>query len=280
MRSAITSRCVLGESPLWDTRIAAFVWVDIRGAGVHRWDPETGDHLFVPAPFALVPGIVTGDGLDDYIVATSEGILKFRFGIGFGEVLAHPLAGRADHRYNEIKRDAEGRIWIGTMQDVGATATGELLVQTDSGYAKVLAGIRIPNSLCWPGQNGILTFSDSRTGELGLWRLAAGRLERTGTLLSAGGFAGEPDGVAADSEGHVWNARFGGSAVIRLAPDGAISAVVRLPVTQVTSCCLGGPEGRTLFITTSTRLLSPDALNAQLQAGDCFVAEVDVPATD
>jgi sugar lactone lactonase YvrE len=40
-----------------------------------------------------------------------------------------------------------------------------------------------------------------------------------------------------------------GGAVARITPGGAIDRVVRMPVPNVTSCALGGPDLRTLYVT-------------------------------
>jgi sugar lactone lactonase YvrE len=62
---------------------------------------------------------------------------------------------------------------------------------------------------------------------------------------------GLPDGLTVDSEGGVWVALYGGSAVRRYLPDGRLDDVLELPVTQVTACTFGGPRLDELYITTS-----------------------------
>ncbi len=39
----------------------------------------------------------------------------------------------------------------------------------------------------------------------------------------------EPDGSTIDAEGFLWNAQWGGSRVLRYAPDGRVDAVIDLP---------------------------------------------------
>ena len=43
-----------------------------------------------------------------------------------------------------------------------------------------------------------------------------------------------PDGSTVDAEGYLWNAQWGGSQVIRYAPDGKIDYCLKLPVSQPT----------------------------------------------
>jgi sugar lactone lactonase YvrE len=104
--------------------------------------------------------------------------------------------------------------------------------------------------------------------------LEGAALTRTGTFVREDAAPGKPDGIAEDTDGNLWSARFGGGAVVRIAPGGRVTGIVRVGATQVTSCCFGGADMRTLFITTSQRMLSPEALRAQPHAGDCFAVQL------
>jgi sugar lactone lactonase YvrE len=66
-------------------------------------------------------------------------------------------------------------------------------------------------------------------------------------------------------------ALYGGSAVQRYTPEGALSEVVEVGATNVTSCAFGGPGLDRLFITTSRENAEDDPL-----AGSVFVAAVGV----
>jgi sugar lactone lactonase YvrE len=52
-----------------------------------------------------------------------------------------------------------------------------------------------------------------------------------------------------------------------------LDTVVRLPVTQVTSCCFGGRAGDRLYVTSARGGLGPEQLAAQPLAGAVFVAD-------
>jgi sugar lactone lactonase YvrE len=62
-------------------------------------------------------------------------------------------------------------------------------------------------------------------------------------------------------------ALWGGGAVHRYDASGRLDLVVELPVTQVTACSFGGPDLRTLFITTSRSGVEP---GTQPEAGAVF----------
>jgi len=78
-----------------------------------------------------------------------------------------------------------------------------------------------------------------------------------------------PDGLTVDSEGSVWVALWGGSEVRRYAPDGRLALTVDVPAANVTSCAFGGPDLRTLYITT--------AAGPGRSGGALFACQVAVP---
>jgi sugar lactone lactonase YvrE len=74
-----------------------------------------------------------------------------------------------------------------------------------------------------------------------------------------------------DAEGYIWNARWDGSCLLRLTPDGQVDRVIELPISRPTSCVFGGEDLKTLYITSAA---SP--LNHALD-GALLSIRVDVP---
>ena len=60
------------------------------------------------------------------------------------------------------------------------------------------------------------------------------------------------------SEGGIWVALFGGSAVHRYTAEGDLDEVIEVEARQVTACTFGGPDLDRLYITTSRENLEPD----------------------
>ena len=58
---------------------------------------------------------------------------------------------------------------------------------------------------------------------------------------------------------------------------GELRAVAEVDAPQVSSCCLGGDDGRTLFITTSQEGMDDDQRAAHPGSGHLYAARVDVP---
>src|SRR2546427_10641436 len=61
-----------------------------------------------------------------------------------------------------------------------------------------------------------------------------------------------PDGSTVDSAGYLWNCRFFGGCIVRVAPDGQIDRVVEMPAKNITTCTFGGPDRKTLYVTIAS----------------------------
>ena len=74
--------------------------------------------------------------------------------------------------------------------------------------------------------------------------------------------------------------------VIHIDPsDARVLGAVRVPTSAVTSCTFGGPDRRTLYITSARAGLSSEALAAEPEAGGVFAfrpddSGVDAPSRD
>ena len=77
----------------------------------------------------------------------------------------------------------------------------------------------------------------------------------TGNLSNKQFFAnfdrGFPDGSTMDTDGCLWNCRWGGSCVVRYTPSGEVDQVIEMPVENITNCVFGGKDLKTLFITSA-----------------------------
>ena len=83
---------------------------------------------------------------------------------------------------------------------------------------------------------------------------------------------GLPDGSAMDADGYLWNCRYYGGCIVRVAPDGKIDRVVEMPVKNITTCTFGGADLKTLFVTTASADAPPgDRLAGGLYAIQCEV---------
>ena len=79
-----------------------------------------------------------------------------------------------------------------------------------------------------------------------------------------------------DTEGYVWNCRYGGGCIVRVAPDGKIDRVIEMPVSRPTNCTFGGPRGNVLYVTSA----SPEPGRWERFGGCLFAMETNVTGMD
>jgi sugar lactone lactonase YvrE len=267
---------ILGESPTWSTKEQALYWVDIRAHSLHRFQPATSSHK--EWSFAeLCPAVILAK--NGVVIAAGQSLLWFDPQRGSATHLIDVEPLRAGNRLNEARADRKGRLWVGSMRDFGAAICGSLYKVTDTlTVERVLQSICIPNSLAWSPDNRTMYFADSADGVLRAYDYdhEQGSLGDARVLVPAEVLPGRPDGCAVDSEGCLWNARYGAGCVARIAPNGTILSTIDLPVSQPTSCALGGADLRTLYITTAAQRLSEAERLHQPYAGHLLAMEVDV----
>jgi sugar lactone lactonase YvrE len=266
----------LGEVPVWDVREQALYWVDIEGKLLQRLNADgTVDRWTMPERIACF-ALREAGGL---IVAFASGIAFYDLESGRIDWIARPEADRPGNRFNEGKCDRRGRFWTGTMDDSLSAHTAALYrVDPDLSVTKVLDGIGISNSIVWSLDDRSFFFADTLDGVIDRFDFdpARGTVANRRRIVDLSGTGIAPDGSTIDTEGFLWNAQWDGWRVVRYAPDGAVDRIVELPVQKPTSCMFGGPDLRTLYVTSAIWDLTPDQLRRQPQAGGLFALDVGV----
>jgi sugar lactone lactonase YvrE len=274
------------EGPCWDAAREELLWVDILGHRVHRARPrrERGRTLLEPVAAYDVGQCVTAvapmaDADDGWVVASERGFGHLRPD-GTLRVLAEPEAATGGRtRMNDGKCDPAGRFWAGSMAWDARPRAGRLYrMGLDGSVEVVLSEVTVSNGLAWPPDGATMYYVDTLTRRVDRLSLdaATGALRARATAFEVDAAEGWPDGMAIDDEGCLWVALWGGGQVIRYATDGRVLARVRVGPSQVSSCAFGGPERRTLFVTTSQEGLDAAARRAQPDAGRVFCVDVDV----
>lgn len=186
---------------------------------------------------------------------------------------------RPRNRTNDGGMAGDGRFWFGTMDDDAEEGRGALY-SVDSAWTLKRArdGLSIPNGIVSSPDGLRLYVADSGRQEICTHALDP----ETGTLMPGQIFAsmtGEvftPDGAAVDEEGCLWSAQWNGWRVIRFRPDGVVERTLQLPVSRPTSCAFGGPDLKTLYITSARDGLDAAALEREALAGALFAVRTDV----
>ncbi len=273
----------LGETPFWDEATQTLFWCDIVGKEVQRLDPSSGEIRTWPLP-QYVSGVVPcGD--DQALVMLVDGVHRFDLKTGETRVFTQPDTDRGN-RSNEVRTDARGRIWLGSMfnnigpegEDVPVKeANGSVFCIEPSGFAKRMLGdIAITNTFCWSPDGTKFYTNDTKKRVIWVFDYDPdGPTLHNRQVFAEGDIApGNPDGGSMDEDGCLWSARWGGGRFVRFTPQGKVDREIVLPAKQPSSCAFGGSDRKTMYMTSARQGqddLAPDALD-----GSLFLAQLNV----
>ena len=276
MEVAIRSQALLGEGPRWDAAAGRLLWVDIEAGALHLFDPARGDDRAIPlgnrvgaaAPMETCGVLVAlADRLA--VVDLDDESLRTLVEIPHGEGV----------RLNDGACDPAGRFWVGSMAlDYAPQAGAFYRYSGDGRLDRVLEHVTLSNGLGWSPDGGTMYYIDSMAYRVDRFDfdLATGEISDRRPFIVIERGAGIPDGLAVDHEGCIWVALWGRGTIRRYSPAGELERVLEVPADNVTACCFGGDDGRSLYVTTASVELSPEQRARQPLAGSVFVTEVDV----
>jgi L-arabinonolactonase len=270
-------RALVAESPTWSASEHALYWLDGRKDTIYRIDVNSGARSSWTTPAKVnALGLRAAGGL---IVALKSGIATLDIATGAFDHLVTPAPYTDAMRMNDGKVDCAGRFWFGTMHDDAADASGYIYRLDPNGTLTTIdAGYTIPNGFAWSPDERTMYLADSQLRTIYAYDFDATSGEARNRRPFAQTAEGTmPDGATIDADGYLWSANVGGWGIARFAPDGALDRRLEVPVQRPTSVIFGGDDLRTLYITTASRRLTPEALAAQPLAGAILAVRLDVP---
>jgi sugar lactone lactonase YvrE len=284
---------LLGESPFWHPDERSLYWCDIPGRTLRRFTPASGEAREWPLP--CEPGCCAPLPGGALLIAMRDGLFRYdpkKVGVdgaaGERERLVEPPYDPAEMRFNDGKADPLGRLWVSTIYEPRTAPRAALYRHAGGRLTRMAGEATVGNGLAFSPDAKTLYWSDTTSH-----RIFAFDLElTTGALSNRRVFAafepkiegqplerygGRPDGAAVDAEGALWVAMFEGQRLVRIGPDGRVLQEWRLPVRCPTMPCFGGPDLRTLYVTTAREKRPADELAAQPLAGAVLSLRVGVP---
>ena len=276
---------LLGEGITWSVDQENLYWLDVV-------IPSKLFQLHLPTnklSTFIMPEMISSISIrskKDLIIASQYGVYNYNLtSNNFTRLIeTEPLL--KFNRSNDGASDIKGRFWFGTMQnnldeegnDIPITKYSGSLYRLDIDLTldKIESNLGIPNTFIWNPDNTKFYFTDSMEEIIYSYDFD----EESGEITNKTKFAtfnrGIPDGSTMDSEGFVWNCRWGGSCVVRLDPLGRVDRVLEVPVENVTNCVFGGKDLKTLFITTARQGLSKEYVTKNPYAGSLFAIDLSI----
>jgi sugar lactone lactonase YvrE len=273
----LRAEATLGECPKWSARDAALYWVDILGRRLHRFDPATGRDEAVE--FDEEIGCFAERAGGGFVAGMRSGLWLLDAEGRKERMAASPAVDPKKARFNDGRADPWGGFWAGTMWEGQDRPGGALYRLLPGGeVATIEPAVTISNGVAFSPDRRWAYHSDTAAGAVWRYPLDPDDGSVTGPRQVFRDFGSErPDGAAVDEEGCYWSALFGAGRVVRLSPEGEEVASLPLPVPQPTMPCFGGPDRRTLYVTTAREGMSAEALRRGPLSGSLFAMEVDVP---
>ncbi len=270
--AATGDRC--GEGAAWHVEEKAIYWTDINRFLVHRLDVSNASVTtwYFDEP---VTAIVCTDRPEILLVVFGSKVCLWSARENRIVREIYRLQEWPAVRFNDARADVRGSLWAGTMaNNVAPDGSNREIIGSDGVLFRIdpdgswqiwKRGIGISNTVVWSPDCKHFYFADTLANTIYSYTYdeAQGSISEEHPFLRHD--RGVPDGSAMDAEGFIWNTRPLGQCIIRIAPSGEVAEVHELPVLKPTTCCFGGPNLSTLYITSAS---SPERLAGCLFALD------------
>ncbi|MCY3878175.1 MAG: SMP-30/gluconolactonase/LRE family protein [Rhodobacteraceae bacterium] len=266
---------VCGEGAVWCESDASVYWTDINRFLIHRLNTETNAveswHFEEPV---VALSLTTEDGR--FLVALGSKLIWWWPATDRRDDHGFVLPGAPEVRLNDGRADPEGNFWIGSMKnnvlpdgeagEAGGKDGVLYRIAPDGSESIHLHCLGISNTLCWSPDGGVFYTADTLANEIYSFDVTDDGIKNRRIFFGADE-RGLPDGSAMDSNGDLWNCRFFGGAILRISADGTLRDVIEMPVRNITTATFGGPDRKTLYVTSASALRNPgDRLAGSLWA--------------
>lgn len=271
-------RAELGECPVWCGEEQALYWIDIHAGRLNRFDPRTAENRVWTLPEAIGSFALAADG--SVLVALKSGLSRYDLHTGQLTRLARPEAHLPNNRLNDGRCDAQGRFWVGSMEDpVDPAGPKGALYRFDADHrsTRMTGGLFVANGLAFSPDGRTLYHSDSYQAVRSIWAWDLdpdeGAISNRRLFVDTSDMPGRPDGAAVDADGCYWMAGNDGWEIVRFTPEGRIDRCIALPVAKPSMLAFGGPGLDIIYVTS----IRPAAgLENQPLAGSLFAVRAGV----
>jgi D-xylonolactonase len=272
-------RGLLLECPVWDAKLRRLICLDFMDPHVLVVDAENGATIKMRLPIRSPLGGLCNRADGGFLIFNPEGAhaMSQTLEVESSPMVPHQSFSTAPP--NDVAVSPTGDVLVATADSFEQMPSGALYVLSDMcTWTCLYQGLTVGNGPAIAPDGKTMYLADSPSGviyafDLKTDPLALGNKRIFATVPAQHGY---PDGLAVDAQGCIWNARWGGSCVVRYSGDGIEIARVAIPTRFVTSCAFGGDDLSTLFITTA-RDSAIDHTDSERAGGQLFSLKVKVP---
>lgn len=245
-----------GAMPLWHPGEKCLYWCDPAGGELYRFNPADGSNTLCFADRPIGAMTLQADG-SLLLFRDQANVVVCRDG-AIAETVISSISDFRLTQFASAAADSRGRVLCSALSD--SRHTGRLLrLDTDGRLEPVADGFGIPAAMAFDETGTRLYFNDAHSTHLLTWLYDYD--PETGALGDRRPFyrvldedsdaSGAPMGLALDADDNLWIARWGGSRIVRHAPDGALAASEHLDVRKPFGLAFGGDDLADIYITTA-----------------------------
>ncbi|MCX5519096.1 SMP-30/gluconolactonase/LRE family protein [Kaistia defluvii] len=273
LRPLVPTLHQLAESAVYDDRNNRLLYCDIPDKAIHAVDLASGD-----TKVWRFPSVVGSFGLTEsgrFVVALRDSVVLFDPETAESRTLATIEAEISETRLNDGKVGPDGCFWVGTMDErPDRQPIGALYRVDPSGKVeRKIDGLMVSNGLAFSPDGRMMFHSDSRGPWIDRWALdpATGAISDRKRIAVLDDVIGRPDGGATDAEGNYWSAGVSGAKLNRFSPEGELLASYDVPAAAPTMPAFGGPDMKTLFLTSLRDGRTEEQLRRWPLTGSVFI---------
>jgi len=266
---------------VWDFKKQRLFWVDIEGYKLHLLDPDSGKTK--SWSFDEMIGAAVPMKNDHLLLAMEKGLATFDERSEVLTKLEVLENSNPKIRFNDGKVGPDGNFWVGTMDKKCVPKAGNFFRLT----ADLKSSLQIPetsvsNGMAWTANRKTFYYIDSPTFKIRAFDfdIENGSISKPRTVIQVPEEYGSPDGMSIDEEDMLWVAHWGGNCIRRWNPQtGKVLKKVQVDAPHVTSCCFGGKDLKTLYITSARSGLTKKQLKEFPLSGGLFTYSPEVKGT-
>jgi sugar lactone lactonase YvrE len=266
----------LGETPIWSPEEQALWWVNCEHPPeLLRWVSATGSLERWPMPMRVGGFVPAADGT--LLVALADGLYDFEPKNGHMSLrVSSPFPEHV--KLHECQCDRQGRFWVGGFDhlfpnDLSSAAAYYCRLDGDR-LTPLIEGIQCANGLAFSPDGRTVYLASSPAREVIQFDLnpASGDISNRRTFITLEEGYGYIDGATVDTAGGYWLAVVGAAALRRYLPNGTLDREIPLPFSNPTKPAFGGPDMRTLFVTSTKMKIDPKVFGQEAN-GDLFALQ-------
>ncbi|MEM6803783.1 MAG: SMP-30/gluconolactonase/LRE family protein [Bacteroidota bacterium] len=242
----------LGEGPVWDHRSQLLYWVNISLGRVHRYDPVSREHQ--SRSFDQYLGAVVPCDSGEFVLAMQHGFYFYDWDKNQLSFIVDPEKDKPLNRFNDAKCDPQGRFWAGSIRihEPRVPVASLFCLDNNLTFSEKLSGIHISNGLAWTKEGNRMYYIDTLWHHVQSFDFEPSTAEIKNSKVVLRFKQDEfPDGMCIDENDNLWIAFYGLGKVRCYNPwTGKRLAEISVPASKITSCCFGGRDMDTLYITS------------------------------